>query len=155
MSLWPWSLTCAPQNVYSSSTCHYQQIDWIWNGSDKKRQRNLVTQVGPIFKDCPPRNLDLWTMACKCKWILHLLMSIHQPSFTTIGWKMTEIATSGFSILCPCELDLWTFAPQNVYSSSTSHYLSSGQLWERLDDNWQRNRVTQAAVKKKNKMKKK
>ena len=153
MSLWPWSLTCAPQNVYSSSTCHYLLIDLIWNGSDKKRQRNRVTQVGPIFKDCLLVTLtfDLWP--CKCKWILHLLMSIHQPSFITIGWKMTE--KSQLPVFLFCVLVTLTFAPQNVYSSSTSHYLSSGQFWERLDEKWQRNRVTQSAVKKKNKMKKK
>ena len=63
-----------------------------------------------------------------------------------------EIATYGFSILCPWPL---TFAPQKVYSSSTSHYLSSGKIWERSDNKWQRNRVTQVAVKKKNTMKKK
>ena len=65
-----------------------------------------------------------------------------------------EMATSGFFYF----VSLWpwplTFAPQKVHSSSTSHYLSYGQVSSRSDNKWQRNRVTQVAVKKKNKMKK-
>ena len=100
VSLWPWSLTCAPQNVYSSSTCYYLLIEQIWEGSNDKRQRNRVTQVGPIFQDCLLMTLtfDLWP--CKCKWILHLLMSIHQPSFITIGWKMTEKSRLPVFLFC-------------------------------------------------------
>ena len=156
MSLWPWPLTCTPQNVYSSSTCHYLLIDYIWDRLDEKRQRNRVTQVGPIFKECLLVTLTFVLWPCKCISILYLLMSIHQPSFIKIGnekWQRNgDFRYFYFVSLWPWPL---IFAPHKVYSSSTSHYLSSGQLWERLDDKWQRNRVTQAAVKKKNKMKKK
>ena len=90
VSLWPWPLTCAPQNVYSSSTCHFLLIEEIWDRSDEKRQRNRVTQVGPIFKDCLLVTLTFVLWPCKCKGILFLLMAIIQPSFIKIGWKMTE-----------------------------------------------------------------
>ena len=50
------------------------------------------------------------------------------------GWHITEIADCAFSssvILWPWPL---TFAPINVYSCSTSYYLSTGQIWERSDE---------------------
>ena len=62
-----------------------------------------------------------------------------------------EIATSFFFNFCPCDLDLRT---PNLYSSSTSHYLSTGKIRKRSDDKWQRNRRTQVAMKKKSKKRK-
>ena len=71
------------------------------------------------------------------------------------GWNITEIADCAFS----SSVTLWpwplTSAPINVYSCSTSYYLSTGQIWERYDEKWQRNRRTQIVGKKnKNKNKK-
>ena len=67
----------------------------------------------------------------------------------------TEIADSAFS----SSVTLWpwplTFAPINVYSCFTSYYLSTGQIWERLDEKWQRNRRTQIVGKNKRKINKK
>ena len=138
-----------------------------WNWSDEKRQRNRVTQVGPIFKDCLLLTLTFVLWPRKCIGILHLLMSIHQPSFMKIGWKMTEKSRLPVFLLCVlvtltsaqvssrsdekwqksrlpvflfCVLVSLTFGSQKVYSSSTSHYLSSGLIWERSDNKWQRNR---------------
>ena len=105
------------------------------------------------FQRLSPRDLDLWPMALQMQ-MNTTFANVYTPAkFHHDRMKNDrEIATSGFSILWPWPL---TFAPKKQYSSSTSHYLSSGQLWERLDDKWQRNRATQSAVKKKNKMKKK
>ena len=64
------------------------------------------------------------------------------------GWNITEIADCAFS----SNVNLWpwplTSAPINIYSCSTSYYLSSGQIWERYDEKWQRNRRTQIVGKK-------
>ena len=66
-----------------------------------------------------------------------------------LGWHITETAECAFS----SSVTLWpwplTFAPIKVYSCSTSYYLSTGQIWERLDEKWRRNHRTQIVGKKK------
>ena len=87
-----------------------------------------------------------------------LCVSVLFPRIEPVGKPYREVCLQTllwpWKVHRPSSWSLLPSEPQNVYSSSTSHYLSSGQIWERLDDKWQRNRVTQAAVKKKNKMKK-
>ena len=53
-------------------------------------------------------------------------------------------------IFLECHLWPWplTFAAINVYSWTTSNCLSTGQIWERSDEKWQRNRRTQMVGKK-------
>ena len=129
VSLWPWPLTCTPQNVYSSSTCHYLLIDYIWDRLDEKRQRNRVTQVGPIFKECLLVTLTFVLWPCKCISILYLLMSIHQPSFIKIGWKMTEkwrLPVFLFCVLVTLTFDLRT--PQSIQL----FYKSLSIIWPTL-----------------------
>ena len=138
-----------------TSKCKQLLIDQIWDRSDEKRQRNRIAQVGPIFKDCLLVTVTFVRWPCKCKCILYWQMSIHQPNVNKIGWKWKRNRDFRFSYF----VSMWpwplTFASKNVYSSTTSHYLSSGQIWDRSDNKWQINRVAQVAVKKKNKMKKK
>ena len=108
------------------------------------------------FQRLSPRDLDLWPMALQMQ-MNTTFANVYTPAkFHQDRMKNDrEIATSGFFYF----VSLWpwplTFAPPKIYSSSTSHYLSSGQVSSRSDNKWQRNRATQVAVKKKNKMKKK
>ena len=108
------------------------------------------------FQRLSPRDLDLWPMALQIQMnttFANVYTTSQVSSRSDEKWQRNrDFRFFYFVSLWPWPL---TFAPQKQYSSSTSHYLSSGQLWERLDDKWQRNRVTQSAVKKKNKMKKK
>ena len=73
------------------------------------------------FQRLSPRDLE--PVALQMKWILHLLMSIHQPSFMNVRQRNR-------GILCPW--DLWPSHPKNNESSG-------------VDDKF----VNQSAVKKK------
>ena len=108
------------------------------------------------FQRLSPRDLDLWPMVLQMQ-MNTTFANVYTPAKfhhdRMEKWQRNrDFRFFYFVSLWPWPL---TFAPWKQYSSSTSHYLSSGQLWERLDDKWQRNCVTQSAVKKKNKMKKK
>ena len=104
------------------------------------------------FQRLSPRDLDLWPMALQMQ-MNTTFANVYTPSRSDEKWQRNRnFRFFYFVSLWPWPL---TFASQNLYISSTSHYLSSGKLWEILDDKWQRNLVTQASVKKKKKMIKK
>ena len=108
------------------------------------------------FQRLSPRDLDLWPMALQMQMNttfanVYTPAKFHQDRMKK--WQRNrDFRFFYFVSLWPWPL---TFAPPKIYSSSTSHYLSSGQVSSRSDNKWQRNRATQVAVKKKNKMKKK
>ena len=107
------------------------------------------------FQRLSPRDLDLWPMALRMQ-MNTTFANVYTPAKFHHDRMKKWQRNRNFRFFYFVSLWPWplTFAPQNVYSSSTNHYLSSGQLWERLGYKWQRNRVTRAAVKKKNKLKK-
>ena len=95
----------------------------------QKRQRNRATQLGQIFKDCLLVTLTFVLWPCICRGILYLLMSIQQPSFIKIGWKMTEksrLPVFPFCVLVTLTFDLRT--PKNIQF----FYKSLSIIWPHL-----------------------
>ena len=62
MSLWSSPLTCAPQNVYRSSTYQYLLIDYIWDRSDEETPEKSWNASRTDFQRLSPRDLDLCLM---------------------------------------------------------------------------------------------
>ena len=106
----------------------------------------------PYFLFCLTVTLTFCVRTWKFTGLMREVLLVYQPSVEEIRWKnnrkkfrwhITEIADCAFS----SSVTLWpwplTFAPINVYICSTSYCLSTGQIWERLDEKWQRNSRTQ------------
>ena len=107
------------------------------------------------FQRLSPRDLDLWPMALQMQ-MNTTFANVYTPAkFHQIGWKMTEksqLPVFLFWVLVTLTFDLRTPKCIQLF------YQSLSIIWptsERLDDKWQRNRVTQAAVKKNIRWKKK
>ena len=124
-----------------------------WRPIRRKTSEKSCNASKTDFQRLSPRDLDLCPLTLQMH-IYTVFTNVYTPAkFHQCRMKNDrEIATSGFSILCPCDLDLWPSHPKKY--TATRHCLSSGQVSSRSDKKWQRNRVTQVAVKKKNKMKK-
>ena len=113
VSLWPWPLTCAPQNVYSSCTCQYLLIELNWRLIGRKTSEKSCNASRTDFQRLSPRDLDLCPMTLQMQ-IYTVFANVYTPAkFHQYRMKNDrENATSGFSILCPCDLDLWPSHPK-------------------------------------------
>ena len=146
VSLWPWPLTCATQLFYMSLSIHTLNLRPIGRKTPEKSCNASMTD----FQRLSPCDLDLCPMAlqmhrCTVFANAYILAKFHPDRMK----YDREIATSGFSILCPCDLYLWPSHPKK-YTALLQVIIYNLATFEK---DWMINSVTHVAVEKKNKMK--
>ena len=80
----------------------------------------IISTISCQFLLCHTVTLTFGVRTWKLTGLMHEVMPIYKPSFAEIRWKITEkmvynwfeIAEEAFSILCPCDLNLWSADPK-------------------------------------------
>ena len=107
-----------------------------------KNEREMSVQY--IFQGCLLVTLTFNLRPWNLHQVVSLSRTINQLNLKTMGWWMTEkLLNKHFHLVSPCDLDLWPSYPKMYTAVLQVIYLPTGQIWERSDEKWQRNRRTQ------------
>ena len=116
VSLWPWFDLRIPkclQVFYKSLSTYRPNLrEMAWKTAEKWWNPSRTN-----FQRLSPRNIDLCSMTMQMQRRTVLSYVYTSAEFHQDRMKNNrEIATSGFSILCPCDLGLWHSHPK-MYTS--------------------------------------